>query len=208
MNMKRQYYQEIYLLNDKMGADSWQKLYDAVLSTERAFASFELIFKCSDNLVRFFIVSNRDLSNLSNKIENLLLRPVNKQEVELPEVQSKERFVHFVTGGNLLDLKERFAIQKSQQLEYVVLNVRSISSTMAIVRSSLYFKQPSGHYSKASNLTTRFPTNLLAIDFTTNTHYLKKTMPLYLNIEKSLHMLTSNRTDPLFEVDTFPYLPN
>jgi hypothetical protein len=62
-----------------------------------------------------------------------------------------------------------------------------------------------GQWSKASKLFTFFPSQLLAIDFAKNTHYLKKSVPKYLNIEKSLHMLVSDNVDALFEVDTFPY---
>lgn len=196
---------EIYILNDQLLPEYWTKLYQSLLSYMGVLSKFELTFRCKDNVVRFFVTSDKDLSSLSNNIEGLLLRPVDVKELELPKAASKERFLQFVTGGNLLDLKEKTSVKKGKDLEYAVFKVRAVNSGKAVVNINLYFKNASGHWTKATKLMAFFPAKLLSIDFTTNTRYLKLTVPKYLNIEKSLHMLVSENLDALFEIDTFPY---
>lgn len=200
-------YFEIYLLNDTVQKEQWQKLYSAILAFGGRLGSFKLVFRCQDNVVRFFIVSDKDLGHLSNNLDGILLRPSSQQEAELPSHVGRARFVQFVSGGNILDLKEKLAVKKGLQLEAAAFNVKMLTGTKAIVQSRLYLKDAAGQLLEAKKLTNFFPVNLFAIDFTTNTHYLKKTVPRYLNIEKSVHMLSSDKLDPIFEVDTFPYLP-
>jgi len=196
---------ELYILTDRLQQEHWTKLYKALLSYIGTFSKFELTFRCTDNVVRFFISSDKDLSSLSNNLEGILLRPVDEKELKLPHAPTKERFMQFVTGGNLLDLKEKTAVKKSKDLQYAVFKVRAVSVEKAIVRSNFYLKNAGSSWTKASKTTTFFPSKLLAINFINNTHYLKKTVPKYLNIEKSLHMLVSEDSNALFEIDTFPY---
>lgn len=197
---------ELYILSENLTADNWKNFYQALLLNLSLFSKFEITFRCTDNVVRFFISSNQDLSALSNNIEGLLVRPVDKAELELPKAHAKERF-QFAGGSNLLDLKEKFKVKKSKDLEYAVFKVRTINIDKAIVNASFYFKNKTGTWSMASKKMFVFPAHLFAIDFATNTHYLKRSVPKYLNIEKSLHMLASDNQEALFEVDTFPYFP-
>ncbi len=196
---------ELYILTDKLSEDNWKKLYNSLAAYLNSFSKFELMFSCVDNVVKFYISSDKDLGSLSNNIEGLLLRPVSEKEVELPSSTSKERFLQYVVGGNILDLKEKTAVKKSKDIQYVVFNVRPISSDKAIVHTTIYLKSAAGQWSTSSKLLSIFPAKLLAIDFKNNTHYLKKTAPKYLDIEKSFHMLSSENTNALFEIDTFPY---
>jgi hypothetical protein len=202
------YTSELYILTEKLDAEYWNKLYKALMSHLGFMGKFELTYRCTDNVVRFFISSDRDLSALSSNIEGLLLRPVEEKEYKLPSATSSERMVQFVAGGNILDLKEKYTVRKGRELQYALISVRAINIEKAVVNTSLFFKDKAGAWSLAKKLTWFFPANLLAIDFTTNTRYLKKTVPKYLNIEKSLHLLANNNLDALFEVDTFPYFPH
>jgi hypothetical protein len=196
---------ELYILADEILPEHWTKLYRSLLSYLGPFGKFDLTFKCSDNVIRYFISSNKDLSSLSNNLEGIVVRPVGEKELELPRTHTKERFLQFVAGGNLLDLKEKLAVKKTIDLQYAVFSIRVINIEKCIVRSSFYLKNSGGSWSKATRTLTIFPAKLLAVNFTNNARYLKKTIPKYLNIEKSLHMLTSENMDALFEIDAFPY---
>jgi hypothetical protein len=196
---------ELYILTDEILPDHWTKLYRSLLSYLGPFSKFDLTFKCTDNVVRYFISSNKDLSSLSNNLEGFVIRPVSEKELNLPTAHAKERFLQFVAGGNLLDLKEKLAVKKTKELQYAVFSVRIINIEKSVVRSSFYFKNASGGWSKATRTLTVFPVKLLSVNFASNTRYLKKTVPKYLNIEKSLHMFSSENLDALFEIDAFPY---
>lgn len=203
-----QNYYEVYLLNDVSERQQWDKLYGAIFSLAGRLTKFDVIFSCSDNVIRFFIACDKDLSGLSNNLDGLLLRPISKTEIALPDYTNKARFVQYVTGGNILDLKEKLAVKKSLQLGYAKFGVQVLGPRRAIVRGKLYVTNAAGKGQVANKLTHFFPSHLFAIDFTTNTHYLKKGVPRYLNIEKSLYMLSSEQLSPLVEVDTFPYIPH
>lgn len=199
------YYFELYLLGQTVTAEQWQTLYKAFSAYCGVLSQFTITARFNDNVVRFFVMSDKDLGSLSNNLDGVILRPVDEHEVSIPSTVNKERFVNFVDGGNLLDLKEKYAVKKVKQLEVAALRVRSLSSQKAVVHADLYFQDAAKQWSKGSKLLTFFPGNLLAVDFANNPRYLRKTMPKYLNIEKSLHMLASENMNALFEVNTFPY---
>lgn len=196
---------ELYILTDTLTADNWNKLYKALLSYVGTFSKFELFFTCKDNVIRFFISSDKDLSSLSNNIDGLLLRPADMKDIKTPSATGKEGFIQFVTGGNILDLKEKYAVKKLHDLQYAKFRVRTVNLSKAIVNSEFYFTNSGGEWTRGTKVLGFFPSNLLSVDFVTNTRYLKTTVPKYLNIEKSLHMLVSENINALFKVDTFPY---
>lgn len=200
-----QYHFEIYTLSDHVTDKHWDQLYKAILVYVGVFGKFEITFTCSDHVVRFYVSCDKDLSSLSNTIEGMLLRPADKKEFLTPKYGGKERMVQFVTGGNILDLKEKYSVKKAKDLEYATLKIRVLSSQKSVTNLALFFKDKSGQFSKSQKLLTFFPAKLLEIDFENNTHYLKRKIPKYLDIQKSLHMLTSDSADALFQVDTFPY---
>lgn len=211
MSQKRKdtYTFEIYCLEDTLEAKHWQTLYKAFITHLGLLnGKFTVIFSCQDNVVRFFIRTGKDISTLSNAIDGFLLRPIASEVIDLPEHPHKELgLFNFVSGGNILDLREKLQIKKGRSLQFATISVRSLSYENAFVGCDLYFELPGKQWSVAHKTMTSFPAQLLAIDFANNTSYLKKSVPKYLNIEKSVHMLTSENVGALLEVDTFPYLP-
>lgn len=201
--MKHQF--EIYILTDQLLAQHWTKLHKVLLSYLGPFGKFELIFSAKDNVVRFFIACDKDLSSVSNNLEGILLRPVPAEDIASPETHAKEPRVQFVSGGSLLDLKEKYAVKKGRDLQCAQFKVRLLGPERALVSADLYFKNSGNEWTKSHKTMGFFPVHLLAIDFANNTRYLKKSVPKYLNIEKSLHMLVSDNLSALFQVDTFPY---
>lgn len=195
---------EVYALTDNLTDQHWTSLYRAICQFA-PFSKFEIIATCKDNVVRYFVRSNKNFDSLSNNIEGFMLRPVEKEEITIPTNYKRESFMQFVTGGNWLDLKEKYAVKKSKHLEMVVFSVRVVNIEKAIVRAHFYFLGAGKQWSRSSKVLTMFPARLLAVDFKSNTKYLRKTVPKYLNIEKALHMLVSDNVGALFEVDTLPY---
>lgn len=200
------HYFEIFLLEDNLPADKWQKLYDAIAQYGGSFGRFKLIVGFSNSTLRYFVESRQDLSGLSNAVDGMILRPVNADDLRLPEHHGKERLVQFVTGGNLLDLKEKYAVKRSKQLEYVMIDVRVLSVRKAASTIILLFQGADKRWYRSVKHLTAFPANLLAVDFASNSKYLRQKPTKYLDIQKSLHILQSENLNAVFEVDTFPYL--
>lgn len=197
---------ELYFLRDELTSHDWHKLYAAILQYGGRLNTFNVVFKVSDNVVRIFISSNMDLSVLSNSISAILLRPVQINEFKAPDSVRKERFLTFKAGGNLLDLKERVQVKRQKDLQYVRMSIKPLTDKKAVVSGEFFFLGAGNTWYKSKRMFTLFPAHLFAINFTANTRYLKKQVPMYLDIEKSLHMLNSENINGLFEADTFPYL--
>lgn len=207
---KESYLFEIYCLDDTLQAKHWQTLYKAFITHLGMLGGkFTVIFAAQENIIRFFLRTSKDVSSMSNAIDGFLLRPIAEEALELPANARRELgMFNFVTGGNILDLKEKQQIKKGRNLQFATFSVRSLTYESAMVSCELYFELPGKQWSVAHKVITSFPAQLLAIDFANNTNYLKKSIPKYLNIEKSVHMLTSDNVGALLEVDTFPYLPH
>ncbi len=199
------HYLELYVTRDEITKEQWQKLCTVVTQQLGSLAKFQIIVAIQDNVVRFFVGADKDISQLSNNIDMGILRTVENSEIKLPVSFSRESFVQFVTGGNILDLKEKVAVKRAKQLEFLVLNVRAINVTRSIVNAQLFFKNSGDSYTCAKKMFTFFPSHLLAVDFATNTNYLRKTSPKYLNIEKTLNLFESSDVGAVFSISTFPY---
>lgn len=202
-----EYWFELYLLQDKFDGADWQKTLMAFAQYIGFLKSYRLVTIVENGTVRYFVGLNKDVGILSNNLEGVVLRPIAGEIVQVPQRGSAERFVRYVMGGNLLDLREKYQVKRSKELECAVFDIRALNVEKAHVGMSLYFKNPAGHYSVAKKTLFKLPKSLLAVDFAANTKYLRKKQPKYLDIQKSMHVLQSEPINPIFEVDTFPYLP-
>ncbi len=198
---------EIFISGNQLTVDNWQKFYRSFNSYAGLVGKMRMAVVVKDNVVRYFVQSDKDLGSLSNNLEGMVLREVPQDELDIPTAVSKEVFIRFVTGGNLLDFKEKLTVKRGIDLQVMVMNITAFNATNALVKAKLIFKKPSGGYSYAKKTMTIFPAHLLAVDFSgSNSSYLKKKIGKYLDIEKSLHLFTSDDNHGLFKVEGFPYL--
>lgn len=200
---------EFFLLKDAVTQEDWQRLYNIFSQHIGTLNEFQLIVKIEENTVRYFILSKKDIGALSNNIEVGVLRPVKKEAIGLPPHSgiTKERLVIIKPDYSLLDLKEKYNVKKAKELQFAVFKVRRINATKSLTVGKLYFKNTAGGWSVNNRVMPNFPANLLAVDFSTNTRYLRKKITKYLDIQKTLHIMQGENVEAVFEVDTFPYLP-
>jgi len=192
---------ELYLMDDHTTATQWAKLHRAITRQGGPFrmsSSFNLTFVCTNNVVRFFVSSPHDLSALSNSIEGMVLKQTGQPE---EPVRLRREWLVGLPTTNILDMREYYLISKHKTLEYV----RVTLSPVGFAKVHLFFRDQDGQWSMAIKYAKNFPAHLFAIDFAANTAYLKKQAPLYLDIEKTLNILTGDAAGALFSVDTFPY---
>jgi len=202
-----EYWFELYLLQDRYDKAAWQKTLLAFAQYIGFLKAYKLVVIVENSTVRYFVGLNKDVGILSNNLEGVVLRPVPGEIVKTPPKGSAERFVQYVGGGNLLDMREKYQVKRSKELERVVFAIRTLNVEKAHVAAQFYFKTPVGSYSVAKKTLLTLPSHLLAVDFVANTKYLRKKQPKYLDIQKSLHIMQSEPSNAVFEIDTFPYLP-
>lgn len=200
---------EFFLLKDQVTKEDWQRLYNIFSQYTGILKEFDVVVKIEENTIRYFVMCDRNLGSLSNNIEVGVLRPVKQEVVGLPakSTTGKERLVIMKAGADLLDLKEKYKVKKAKDLQFAVIKCRRINFEKAITNSYFYFQDGGKNWTVNHKVAAAFPSFLLAIDFTTNTRYLRKKVTKYLDIQKSLHIMQSENVGAVFEIDTFPYLP-
>jgi len=202
-----QYWYEMYLLKDQFDALAWKAILLGISQHIGFFKSWKLVQTIENSTVRFFVGVNKDVGMLSNNLEGVVLRPVAPELVKLPKQAGSERFVQFVSGGNLLGLKEKYQVKRAKTLEVVECTIRTVNVDKAHTSLRLFFKNSGGSHVVAKKTLLNLPSSLLKVDFLTNTKYLRKKLPKYLDIQKTMHIMQADNVNAVFEVDTFPYLP-
>jgi|GEM_PF-493711 len=198
---------ELYLLTDKIDKQSWQAILLGISMYIGFFKSWKFIVTIENSTVRYFIGVHKDIGLLSNNLENVVLRPVTHEAINLPAVRVAERFIQYVSGGSLLDMKEKYQVKRAKELEYVEFTIRTVNTENAHVRARYIFKDKAGNYSAALKTMLALPKGQLDIDFGVNTKYMRKKQPKYLDIQKALHIMQSENLNAVFEIDTFPFRP-
>jgi energy-coupling factor transporter ATP-binding protein EcfA2 len=198
---------ELYLLVDKIDIDQWQGIMMAMSQHIGYLKTWKLMVMIENSTVRYFVGTNKDIGLLSNNLDGVVLRPVNTDEIVVPVVRAKQRFINFIAGGTVLDIREKYQVKRSVELVSALFSIRTANPRRAHVKLTLLFKNAAGSYSNASKTLFSLPAHLLKIDYVTNTKYLRRTQPNYLDIQKSIHVMQSENMNAIFEVDTFPYLP-
>ncbi len=197
---------EIYMASDTLSKQDWNKFYAAMRQYVGSLAKYQIVAMTMDNVIRYFVRCDKDISSVGNTLDGMILHKLDEPDFELPHSPNKERFIQFVTGGNVLDLREKYEVKRNIALEYMVLDVKAISAEKAMVGGRFYFKTLANTHTRATKTFLNFPAELLTVDLSSeSTTYLKKSIPKYLDIEKSMSILSSDDTNALFEVDGFPY---
>lgn len=200
------YWFEAFLLKDDLNQAAWHKTLFSISQYIGLFRKWRILVEIEGSTVRYYIGANRDISILSNRLGGIVLRPIQNDLIATPSYNVRNYFTQFVPGGNLLDLREKYYVKYQQELTHVLFTVQTINIESAFCTTVLYFKNPSGSYAISKKKSLFLPSNLLAINFHTNTKYLYKKQPKYLDIQKGLHIMKSDSQGALFEIDTFPYL--
>lgn len=144
-----EYWFELYLLKDALDTDAWNSIVLGISQYIGFLKSWKLLVTIHDNTVRYYVGVNKDVGLLSNNLEGVVLRPVDHEAISLPKVLSAERFIQYVGGGNLLDLKEKYQVKRKKELEVAEFTIRTVNIQKAHVKLRFFFKNTAGQHSLA-----------------------------------------------------------
>ncbi len=197
---------ELILQKNQITAEEWQKLVATIARHTKGFKPFSVAVVFKENIIRYFLISKKDLSQLSTGLEGVIIGSASEEDrklLELPESPDKIRFLKVPAGGTLTDIRENYKLHESLSLYLAIIDVQRVGKRLA-AKLHAYFSFSGVRKVWHQQLTT-FPSHLLKMDFNTNSTYIKKSAPKYLSIEKTLHILDSEDTNAIFSVDAFPY---
>ena len=197
---------EVLLTKEAFSAEDWRAIASVLAGHAKGFKPFSLSVVFQENIVRVFVESKRDMSSLSNGLNGISFRPAKAKDhdrLKLPTQATGISFIKIPAGGNLLDLKERYKVRESKELVLMRLDVQRFGKRLA-AKMTVVMKTGNAYYISKRQLTL-FPAHLLALDFAANTNYIRATVPIYVSLEKNLHIMQTENLSALFKIDAFPY---
>lgn len=192
---------EIYLTKKFISKEEWLELIKAISDYNGIFRSWKIIITNDKNQIRYFIRTKCSLPATINNLNAFLL----KSEIE-PE-KPKEKILLFSLpklGSNIIDLINYCEIKNKGRLEYLEIKFFKLYKDKIKSKTNYYLNQ-NGFIKKYQTIIT-IPTNILSVDFEGNKRYFYKSAPKYLDINKILHLLNTDSSNSLLNIDTFPYL--
>lgn len=198
------YVAEILPTKETYSNEDWQRL---VLALAKHIGGIQPMTVCVtffENQVKFYIESKKDISNLTGSLDGFMLLPAEPGEtLQIPPGAKKKGFLKIPAGGNVLDLKDRYHLKDGKQLTLIRIKVRKVGYQFPC---TLYAVMGIGQESSVNKQhLTLFPGHLLALNIAESQNYIFASMPSYISLEKTLHLLQTSNNNAVFSVPGFPY---
>ena len=192
---------EIYLTKKNVSKDEWLELIKTISNYNGFLRGWKIMITNDKNQISYFVETRCSLPATINNLNSFLLR--NAKTVKVP----KEDYTFFSLpkiGSNIIDIINNCEIKKKGMLEYLEISFLKLSEDKILSKINYYLNK--NRCIKKYKVIYAIATNILAVDFDGNKRYFYKSPPKYLDINKVLHLLTTDYNNALLEVDTFPYL--
>ncbi len=192
---------EIYLTTKYINQDEWQQLINTISKYNGYFKKWKIIISFKDKKIRYFCKTNCKLPVSINGLKSFVLKESN--------LNYKENYIipkpYFISSdNNIADIYNYINIKKDSKLILLEIAFNKLTKNLIKNRVSIITKKKSCF--KRYIIPFAIPKTILSVNFETNYNLLYKGAPKYLDISKSLHLLKTEPTDSILEVDTFPYL--
>ena len=192
---------EIYLTKKNVSKDEWLELIKTISNYNGFLRGWKIIITNDKNQISYFVETRCSLPATINNLNSFLLR--NAKTVKVP----KEDYTFFSLpkiGSNIIDIINNCEIKNKGMLEYLEISFLKLSEDKILSKINYYLNK--NRCIKKYKVIYAIATNILAVDFDGNKRYFYKSPPKYLDINKVLHLLTTDYNNALLEIDTFPYL--
>ena len=192
---------EIYLSKKFISKEEWIEFIKTISHYNGTFRKWKIILTNHQNQIQYFVKTRRFLPTSINHLDGFLLKKT--EEIPRPKANYTVLFLPKM-NQNILDLINDIEIKKKGTLTYLEINFIKLSSHR-IQSTMTYYMNFKGMVKKYKSILT-IPEDILSINFEENKRYFYKSAPKYLEINKILPLLSSEDTNALLSVDTFPYL--
>lgn len=191
---------ELYLVKKYISEKEWESFIKKISSYIHFLESWDLVVTISNSQIRYFIHINCTLKAIMNNHSSFMIRKMNLKK--LP--QSIFSFPIIKRNSNIIELEEYFNIKKKNSLKLIQINTKELSKKKVISKIFLYQQKNNKLYKR--RLLGENYSNLLSLDFSSNSRYFYKSAPKYLDISKCFSILSRDLSSSILKVDTYPYL--
>ncbi|GIW62590.1 MAG: hypothetical protein KatS3mg090_0416 [Patescibacteria group bacterium] len=191
---------KLYFLKNKITSEDWQKIFNEF---KKASAEFSLIFELKENNLICYLLLEKDLPPVLEKIDFILF----KKEKNLPD----PTFSDSTQTRKALNLKKyknltEFLIKTKQKGEIKLLSItkQHILKLFPFYKLSLIFQENEIDY-KFTKLIFSGLENFLELDFGNKYLLQKEPLPICLDIAKNYEILGQKTNLSLLKINAFPF---
>lgn len=191
---------EIYLTEKYVSKEKWKKLIQIIAKYNGTLKSFQIIIELSNQKIKYYLKTKCNIPPSINNLSSFLIKSVRKKN---PRIQQSIPF--FISANsNFFNILEILEVKQKGRVSYIEIHFRKLYQDCINTRTYLYLEK--NHQVTRHRIFWCIPTSILSLDFSKNTRYLYQSAPKYLDISKIMHLLSSDSTSSILNVDTFPYL--
>lgn len=192
---------EIYLTKKFVSKEEWLELIKTISNYNGTLRRWKIIITNNRNQIRYFVKTRCSLPATINNLNSFLLKPTKKIKMPKPNYT----LLSFPkVGSSIIDLINYSEIRNKGTFEYLEIDLIKLYEDK--IKSKVTFYLNKNGIIKKYNCLLAIPTSILSVDFEGNKRYFYKSSPKYLEINKILHLLSTESNNVLLSVDTFPYL--
>lgn len=192
---------EIYLTKNYVLKKEWEDLINVISNYNGLLKNWKIIIENNSNQLRYFIKSDCSLPATINGLNAFLMKNIENNKLYYSYL-SLPLFTN--TGNNIIDIINYLEIKNKGTLNFIEITFKKLSKNNIKKKIVIYLTKNGN--TKKYRLLLSNPTNILSVDFDNNKRYFFKSAPKYLDINKILHLLSTDINSSIFKIDTFPYL--
>lgn len=192
---------EIYLTKNYVLKKEWEDLINVISNYNGLLKNWKIIIENNSNQLRYFIKSDCSLPATINGLNAFLMKNIENNKLYYSYL-SLPFFTN--TENNIIDIINYLEIKNKGTLNFIEITFKKLSKNNIKKKIVIYLTK-NGNTRKYRLLLSN-PTNILSVDFDNNKRYFFKSAPKYLDINKILHLLSTDINSSIFKIDTFPYL--
>ena len=192
---------EIYLTKNYVSKKEWEDLINVISNYNGLLKNWKIIIENNSNQLRYFIKSDCSLPATINGLNAFLMKNIEDNKLYYSYL-SLPFFTN--TENNIIDIINYLEIKNKGKLNFIEITFKKLSKNNIKKKIVIYLTKNGN--TKKYRLLLSNPTNILSVDFDNNKRYFFKSAPKYLDINKILHLLSTDINSSIFKIDTFPYL--
>lgn len=192
---------EIYLTKNYVLKKEWEDLINVISNYNGLLKNWKIIIENNSNQLRYFIKSDCSLPATINGLNAFLMKNIENNKLYYSYL-SLPLFTN--TENNIIDIINYLEIKNKGKLNFIEITFKKLSKNNIKKKIVIYLTKNGN--TKKYRLLLSNPTNILSVDFDNNKRYFFKSAPKYLDINKILHLLSTDINSSIFKIDTFPYL--
>lgn len=189
---------EIFIKSDSISSFDWQRLVDKIRKYDNDI-SLEVSFQY--NNVEFYLHSRKNLSSITTQSDGFILKPTQTNSLEDFSGYRKIYF-RLPSNKNTLEVRESEEIKRQRVIENIRIDPKSFFN-LKVYKVTITLKDQLGDRLISTYLTFKNPLDNLEIDFKNNLKLKKKGVPLFLKIDETAQLFSSQENNFL-EVNAFP----